>query len=91
MSVKTIILPEKEEMLARLRKTEDPLQVQEGLYELLVKNAGEKKTAKQVAIMLQVNIYKYANWESSPALTQLHRNTSALLMHWSPTKIPHKK
>ncbi len=56
---KRITLPEREEMLRRLVAANDEPHYQEGLYPLLLKNAGQQRIAGGVVTMFALAIADY--------------------------------
>lgn len=56
---KVIILPSREEMLARLLRVNDNSHMQEKFYPILLKDAGQERVALGVVMMLAMAIHDY--------------------------------
>lgn len=59
MSEKVIILPNRDEMLARLLKVNDGSHLQERFYPTLLEQAGQERVAQGVVMMLVFAIHDY--------------------------------
>ena len=59
MPGKTINLPSKDEMLQRLLKVDDNSHLQQKFYPKLLEEAGSRKVAMGVVMLLQLVIYDY--------------------------------
>ena len=57
---KAVVLPNREEMLARLIKVNDEPHLRERFYPLILEHAGETKVAMGVVMLLALAIHDYA-------------------------------
>ena len=61
MTYKTVVLPERDDMLGRLKGAIDEPHIEQGFYSLLLAHAGEEKAAPEgVAMMLVLAMADYA-------------------------------
>jgi hypothetical protein len=72
MEGKRITLPERDEMLRRLTGVIDVDYVTQNFYPLLLKDAGEPKTAAGLALMFQLAIFDYAADKPAPVKRTLN-------------------
>jgi len=59
MSEKVFVLPQREEMLARLIEVDNNSHLQQKFYPRLTNNAGEERVAMGLVLMLQLAIHDY--------------------------------
>lgn len=57
--LKTIILPERDDMLRRLLEVEDNPHAQQKFYPILLQSAGQQRNGMGVIMMLQMAIHDY--------------------------------
>ena len=79
MKEKVITLPDKDDMLKRLVMVDNDPHLVERFYPILLKNAGQKRVAQGITMMMILAIHDYA--DGMPPLT------SALMVMYAPKYI----